>query len=149
MFAVLIALIIFLLLPEVDIAIFAAAVSDYKPKRRLSNKIKKKTNNFSLDLVKTIDISLELSRKKKRNQMLVGFSLESDNELFNAKKKLIDKNFDLIIMNSLKNVGTCFDSDDNKVTIIDSDGLVSKYKLKNKSKVAKDIADKIIIKINS
>ena len=135
--------------PEVDIAIFAAAVSDYKPKSRLSNKIKKKTNNFSLDLVKTIDISLELSRKKKRNQMLVGFSLESDNELFNAKKKLIDKNFDLIIMNSLKNVGTCFDSDDNKVTIIDSDGLVSKYKLKNKSKVAKDIADKIIIKINS
>lgn len=128
---------------EVDVAILSAAVSDYKPKNIADQKIKKKSDTFELELVKTKDILASLGEAKKQ-QFLVGFALETQNELQNAKDKLTRKNLDMIVLNSLNDEGAGFGSDTNKVTIIDKQENISTFELKSKAEVAQDILNRII-----
>lgn len=126
---------------QADVIVFAAAVADYTPKFTSETKIKKKENEFVIELVKTKDIAGELGKQKKENQIIVGFALETDNEEVNAQEKLKKKNFDFIVLNSLRDEGAGFQTDTNKITIIDKNGNVSKFDLKSKEDVAKDIVD--------
>jgi len=127
-----------------DISIFAAAVSDYKPITIEKNKIKKNGNNITLDLSKTTDIVSKMTSKKKKNQFVVGFALETENELENAKEKLLSKGLDMIVLNSLNDLGAGFESNTNKITIIDKQNNIFNFDLKDKVEVAKDIILKII-----
>tara|TARA_B100000900_G_scaffold36394_1_gene27244 strand:- start:5613 stop:6824 length:1212 start_codon:yes stop_codon:yes gene_type:complete len=129
-----------------DISIFAAAVSDYTPKIKFNNKIKKNDSLFSLTLKKTTDIISKMSSIKKDDQFIVGFALETDNEIDNAINKLKCKNLDLIIMNSLNNDGAGFKHDTNKITIIDNEFNQFDFDLKSKKEVANDIINFIISK---
>jgi len=129
---------------ESDITIMSAAVADYRPKEISTEKIKKQNAEFNLELVKTTDILSELGKRKQRNQILVGFALETENEVQNAKDKLLRKNLDFIVLNSLKDKGAGFKADTNKVTIIDKNLELTTYSLKTKQEVAKDICQKII-----
>jgi phosphopantothenoylcysteine decarboxylase/phosphopantothenate--cysteine ligase len=122
-----------------DVIVFAAAVADYTPKFPSDVKIKKKEEAFSIELVKTKDIALELGKLKKENQITIGFALETNNEEENAREKLQKKNFDFIVLNSMRDEGAGFQNDTNKITIIDKEGNVIKFDLKNKTEVAKDI----------
>ncbi|HMC01251.1 MAG TPA: bifunctional phosphopantothenoylcysteine decarboxylase/phosphopantothenate--cysteine ligase CoaBC, partial [Flavobacteriaceae bacterium] len=133
---------------DVDVAILSAAVADYKPKQVVHQKIKKKDKTLTLELEKTIDILASLGKIKK-HQYLVGFALETDNELENAKAKLKKKNLNLIVLNSLNDKGAGFKKDTNKVTIINNENHVVHYDLKPKSEVAKDILTEIIKQINA
>ena len=130
-----------------DIAIFSAAVCDYKTNKVERQKVKKSTENWDITLQKTNDILLEVSQTKKKNQILVGFALETENEMENATAKLQQKNLDLIVLNSLNDKGAGFSHDTNKITIIEKDNKVEEFELKYKSEVAKDIIDKIIQKL--
>ena len=128
---------------DTDIAIMAAAVADYRPAVQADKKIKReKTGAISLDLLPTHDIAASLGAKKRDSQLLVGFALETNDAMVNAQDKLVRKNLDMIVMNSLQNKDTCFKSDNNKVTIIERN-FVEEYDKKPKSEVAKDIADKL------
>ena len=129
---------------NVDIAVLSAAVADYKPKTVADSKIKKKNAEFSLELVKTTDI-LETLGKQKKQQLLVGFALETDNVIEYAKEKIKKKNLDLIIANSAIENGSGFGVDTNKITIIDKHNKLYNFELKNKREVAKDI---VIFTIN-
>lgn len=129
---------------ESNITIMSAAVADYRPKEISTEKIKKQNTEFNLELVKTTDILSELGKRKQRNQILVGFALETENEEENAKDKLLRKNLDFIVLNSLKDKGAGFKADTNKVTIIDKNLELTTYSLKTKQEVAKDICQKII-----
>ncbi|MDB9895913.1 bifunctional phosphopantothenoylcysteine decarboxylase/phosphopantothenate--cysteine ligase CoaBC [Flavobacteriales bacterium] len=129
-------------LPKYDIIIFAAAVSDFKPKDVFTSKLKNK--NINLELVQTNDIAMFASTIRTKNQIIVGFALETENGIINAKEKLIKKDFDLIILNSLRDKNSGFNYDTNKITIIDKASNVYSFKLKDKIEVAKDIFDKII-----
>ncbi len=129
---------------ESNITIMSAAVADYRPKEISTEKIKKQNSEFNLELVKTTDILSELGKRKQRNQILVGFALETENEEENAKDKLLRKNLDFIVLNSLKDKGAGFKADTNKVTIIDKNLELTTYSLKTKQEVAKDICQKII-----
>ncbi len=131
-----------------DVAILSAAVSDYKPKNVSTSKIKKSEEAFSIELVKTKDILAALGKIKKE-QYLVGFALETNNELENAKSKLINKNLDLIVLNSLNDEGAGFAVDTNKVTLIDKHENITKFDLKSKSEVAKDILNIIIEQLHA
>lgn len=126
-----------------DIAILAAAVSDYTPKSVSAQKIKSKQGNLSIELTKTEDIAFYLGKNKKEHQLLIGFALETENELENACAKLERKNFDVIVLNSLNDNGAGFKSDTNKISIIDKHNNIDKYELKNKKAVALDILKKI------
>lgn len=128
---------------ESDVIIFAAAVADYTPKYPASTKIKKKEDDFMLELVKTKDIAYELGKVKREGQISVGFALETDNEMENAISKLEKKNFDMIVLNSLQDAGAGFQHNTNKVTIVDKSGNVVKFDLKSKTEVATDILDHI------
>ena len=128
---------------ESDVIIFAAAVADYTPKYPANTKIKKKEDDFMLELVKTKDIAYELGKRKKSNQVNVGFALETDNEMENAVSKLEKKNLDLIVLNSLQDPGAGFQHDTNQVTIVDKSRNVVKFGLKSKSEVAEDILNYI------
>ncbi|MBA3986758.1 MAG: bifunctional phosphopantothenoylcysteine decarboxylase/phosphopantothenate--cysteine ligase CoaBC [Flavobacteriales bacterium] len=128
---------------SMDIAILSAAVADYKPKYTASQKIKKATATLSIELEPTKDILASLGAIKK-NQLLVGFALETDNEVKNAKNKLKKKNLDLIVLNSLNDKGAGFKSDTNKVTIINKKGNLKVFDLKSKQEVAKDLLNEII-----
>jgi len=128
---------------SMDIAILSAAVADYKPKYTASQKIKKATATLSIELEPTKDILASLGAIKK-NQLLVGFALETDNEVENAKNKLKKKNLDLIVLNSLNDKGAGFKSDTNKVTIINKKGNLKVFDLKSKQEVAKDLLNEII-----
>ncbi len=128
---------------EVDIAILSAAVADYKPVSVASQKIKKKNATLEIKLESTKDILASLG-KIKENQFLVGFALETNNELANAKGKLERKNLDAIVLNSLQDKGAGFATDTNKITIIDKNLNETAFKLKSKAEVAKDIINKII-----
>jgi phosphopantothenoylcysteine decarboxylase / phosphopantothenate---cysteine ligase len=132
----------------VDIAILSAAVADYKPKEISSQKIKKKDSTLTLELEKTQDILASLG-KIKTNQYLVGFALETNNELENAKEKLKSKNLNLIVLNSLNDEGAGFKSNTNKVTFIDDDETVTEFQLKSKAEVASDLLNKILQQINA
>ena len=131
-----------------DISVFAAAVSDYKPIKTYSEKIKKSDGNMEIKLEKTKDILLDMSSDKKDHQFVVGFALETENEEKNAIEKLQTKNLDMIILNSTKDKGATFGFDTNKISIIEKDLSVTNYDLKEKSEVAKDIVSSIIKKIN-
>jgi phosphopantothenoylcysteine decarboxylase/phosphopantothenate--cysteine ligase len=130
-----------------DVAIFAAAVADYTPTKVASQKMKKKDTSLVIDLQPTKDILASVG-KIKENQFLVGFALETNDELENAKSKLKRKNLDLIVLNSLKDKGAGFKSDTNKVTLIDNMGNITSFELKSKTEVAKDIFNEITKKIH-
>ena len=132
---------------EADIVIMAAAVSDFKPKDFSNKKIKKDNIQPKMELEKTKDVLLELGRLKK-NQFLVGFALENENEIENSLKKLKNKNLDLIILNSLNDKGAGFGTETNKITIINSKEEKTDYDLKDKSEVAEDILNSIMSQIN-
>ena len=127
-----------------DIGIFTAAVADYKPNIVAKNKIKKSDNNLNISLEKTVDILEEMGNNKSDEQFIVGFALETDNEVENAKDKLKRKNLDMIVLNSLNNKGAGFQHNTNKITIIDKANNISNFELKDKCEVAKDVIDKII-----
>ncbi|QXP58240.1 bifunctional phosphopantothenoylcysteine decarboxylase/phosphopantothenate--cysteine ligase CoaBC [Olleya sp. HaHaR_3_96] len=131
-----------------DIAILSAAVADYRPINIATQKIKKKTSTLTLELEKTKDILASLGAIK-RNQFLVGFALETNNELEHAKLKLKKKNLDLIVLNSLNDKGAGFRSDTNKVTLINREEVATVYELKSKTEVAKDLFDTIINTIHA
>ncbi len=131
-----------------NIIIFAAAVADYTPENPAQSKIKKKTDNLSIKLKPTKDIAKELGKRKKKNQITVGFALETDNELVNAQNKISKKNFDFIVLNSLKDKGAGFGYDTNKISIIDKDNNIKRFKLKSKTEVAKDILNKVVELLN-
>ncbi len=124
-----------------DVIVFAAAVADYTPKHPSAIKIKKKENEFSIEMVKTKDIAGELGQLKQPHQVIVGFALETDHEMEHAAEKLAKKNLDFIVLNSVNDAGAGFQYDTNKVTIIDNSGKVTKFDLKPKTEVARDIAD--------
>ena len=128
-----------------DISIMSAAVSDYKPKNTVNTKIKKENQNIlSIELVENIDILKYLGLNKSKEQILVGFALETDNEIINAKSKINKKNLDAIVLNSLRDEGAGFGHDTNKISYINSSGLIKKFKLKSKDKVSIDIFIEII-----
>ena len=130
-------------LNKMDYLIMAAAVSDFKPKKISKTKIKKNIKKtFNLELVKNIDIISELSKLKKPNQKVIGFALETENEIVNAKNKLEKKQLDAIILNSISDENTCFNSDKNKIHFI-TKSKTKKFKLKFKNEVAKDILHEI------
>ncbi|MCB0383192.1 MAG: bifunctional phosphopantothenoylcysteine decarboxylase/phosphopantothenate--cysteine ligase CoaBC [Psychroserpens sp.] len=129
---------------SVDIAILSAAVADYKPKNVSDIKIKKAASTFSIELEKTKDILKSLGAIKQ-NQFLVGFALETNNELANAKEKLKSKNLNLIVLNSLNDKGAGFGGSTNKVTFITDTEDVIEYQLKSKTDVAKDLMQQIMI----
>ena len=128
---------------QIDVFIAAAAVADYRPKYVAEQKIKKNEVNFSIELEKTKDILATLGAIKK-NQFLIGFALETENEIENAKLKIQKKNLDLIVLNSLQDEGAGFGKLTNKVTFIDKNFVVEPMELKPKEEVAVDIVNKII-----
>jgi phosphopantothenoylcysteine decarboxylase/phosphopantothenate--cysteine ligase len=133
---------------DCDIAILSAAVADYRPKEVASEKIKKKEPILTLELEKTKDILASIGRIKQ-DQFLVGFALETQNELENAKIKLKKKNLDLIVLNSLRDKGAGFGNDTNKVTLISKDNKVIPFQVKGKKEVAKDILTYIIDQLHA
>ena len=130
--------------PKIDIAVFAAAVADYRPATQADQKIKKSDTDLTLQLVKTHDIAAELGKQKKIGQFTVGFALETEDEVQNAMKKIATKNFDLIVLNSLNDKGAGFGHDTNKIKLIDKKGEVVEFSLKNKKEVASDIVNAIV-----
>lgn len=128
---------------EVDVAICAAAVADYRPKTVAGQKIKKSEADFTIELEKTQDILASLGKIKKK-QFLIGFALETENEIDNAKLKIQKKNLDLIVLNSLQDKGAGFGNPTNKVTFIDKDFVIEPMDLKSKEAVADDIMNKVI-----
>lgn len=131
--------------PETDAAILCAAVADYRPEAASEEKIKRESKGeITLHLVPNKDIAASLGAMKKGNQKLVGFALETNNELEHAKGKLKRKNLDLIVLNSLNEAGAGFRVDTNKVTILDSTGGITDYPVKSKQEVASDIVDKLV-----
>ncbi len=131
-----------------DIAVLAAAVADYKPAQVAKEKLKKKEDHMVLKLEKTVDIAAHLGKIKQKNQIIAGFALETQNEQENALKKLKSKNFDLIILNSLRDEGAGFGHDTNKITILDNNKNIKTFSLKSKKEVALDIVKAIIEKLH-
>ncbi len=129
---------------DVDVAIAAAAVADYKPQNIAKQKIKKAADTFLIELEKTKDILMSLGLLKK-NQFLIGFALETENEIENAKLKIQKKNLDLIVLNSLQDDGAGFGKATNKVTFIDKSFHIEPMELKSKEAVADDILNKIVL----
>lgn len=128
---------------ESDIAVLAAAVADYKPAQQAPNKIKKADDDLSLKLTRTKDLLAALGKIKEPRQTLVGFALETENEVENARKKLNGKNADMIVLNSLRDEGAGFGHDTNKITILKRDGSVTPLELQSKSDAAVAIVDHI------
>lgn len=127
--------------PEMDAAILCAAVADYRPVNQADEKIKREDkSDMSIELTANPDIAAKLGEMKTKDQVLVGFALETNDEQANAQKKLKKKNLDFIVLNSTRNEGTTFGYDDNQITIIDNENQYD-YEKKPKSEVAKDIVD--------
>lgn len=125
--------------PGSDVSIFAAAVSDYRPAKPALQKIKKNSAHLEIALIKNKDIAYEMGKIKKANQYTVGFALETENEVSNAKTKLSKKNFDLIVLNSLNDKGAGFSHDTNKVSIFSVNNKPKHFSVKSKKEVAEDI----------
>jgi phosphopantothenoylcysteine decarboxylase/phosphopantothenate--cysteine ligase len=132
----------------IDIAIMAAAVADYRPRLVSYRKIKKTESTITIELEKTEDILQSLGNTKEEGQFLVGFALETDNELANAQGKLKRKNADLIVLNSLNDEGAGFGVDTNRVSLIFRNGNIIKFELAPKQTVAKNILENVVAKIN-
>ncbi|MCB0527953.1 MAG: bifunctional phosphopantothenoylcysteine decarboxylase/phosphopantothenate--cysteine ligase CoaBC [Lewinellaceae bacterium] len=128
---------------DTDIVVLAAAVADYRPKSYSPTKIKKKEGDMSLELEKTTDIAVTLGQKKRKGQVFVGFALETNDEIKNARLKLERKNFDFIVLNSLQDPGAGFGHDTNKISILDASGAVKTFPLKSKTAAAEDIVAEI------
>jgi phosphopantothenoylcysteine decarboxylase / phosphopantothenate---cysteine ligase len=126
---------------DINVGVLSAAVADYRPVEKSGTKIKKSKNPFILNLKETVDIASELGKIKKHKQLLIGFALETNDEIENAKKKLHNKNLDFIVLNSLNDQGAGFQFDTNKIKIIDKSNKVTDFNLKSKQEVATDIAD--------
>ena len=129
--------------PKCDVAILCAAVSDFRPGHVAEQKIKRKGNNLVLTLEPTQDIAASIGRMKSAHQRLIAFALETNEEQHNAQRKLLQKNADFIVMNSTRNPGTTFQSDDNQITIINKEGK-KEYAKKPKSEVARDIINELV-----
>ncbi|WP_160069896.1 bifunctional phosphopantothenoylcysteine decarboxylase/phosphopantothenate--cysteine ligase CoaBC [Sphingobacterium bovisgrunnientis] len=127
-----------------DIIVMSAAVADYTPKEPAIEKIKKKAEDFTIELKKTTDILGTLGQRKNKNQTLIGFALETNNEMAHAQDKLIRKNADFIVLNSMQDAGAGFGTDTNKVTILSRENAPKNYDLKSKQEVAKDICQLIV-----
>ena len=125
-----------------DAAILCAAVADFRPETVADQKIKRKDDNLTIRLAPNPDIAAALGRMKRDGQRLVGFALETNDEESNARHKLEKKNLDFIVLNSLRNQGTCFRSDENQIKIISAQGEKT-YEKKNKTEVAADIIDQL------
>ena len=135
------------LFPQTDAAILCAAVADFRPVEVAEQKIKRVGQTMDIHLVPNPDIAASLGQMKKENQVLVGFALETNDEEQNAQHKLEKKNLDFIVLNSLRNEGTCFRSDENQISIISRDGQTD-YDKKSKREVAADIIDELVRNIN-
>lgn len=135
---------------ESDITVMSAAVADYKPKVAAERKIKKNEDQgFTIELVKTTDILTTLGQRKRAEQILVGFALETHDEQIHAVEKLQKKNLDFIVLNSMRDEGAGFAGDTNKITIIDQKRNVESFELKSKAEVARDICTRIIALLQS
>jgi phosphopantothenoylcysteine decarboxylase / phosphopantothenate---cysteine ligase len=130
--------------PYSDIAVMSAAVADYKPLNQSKEKLKKHNSTLTLELTRTKDILQSLGKMKRKDQILVGFALENQNEREYALAKLTDKNADMIVLNSLNDDGAGFGYDTNKVVIFERGGQEFQYDRKPKQQVAKDIVDRIV-----
>ena len=130
--------------PTSDITVLSAAVADFKPVVVANQKIKKSEHNLTLELAKTHDIAAELGKLKRNGQVIVGFALETENEVAHAEMKLAAKNFDLVVLNSLNDAGAGFGHDTNQISIIDRKNGVKKFNLKTKKEVADDIVNAIV-----
>lgn len=128
--------------PQMDAAILCAAVADFRPEQTATQKIKREKDDLVIRLQPTHDIAAHLGQMKTGSQRLVGFALETNNEEVNAQKKLKKKNFDFIVLNSTRNKGTTFRSDDNQISIISESGQKD-YEKKPKTEVARDIIDEL------
>ena len=133
---------------QADAAILCAAVADYRPESVAERKLKRTADNMVLRLVPNPDIAAELGRLKGEGQLLAGFALETDHEQQNALHKLEQKNLDFIVLNSLRNPGTCFRSDDNQVSILWRNGVCHDYPKKPKQEVADDIVDELTLALS-
>lgn len=131
-----------------DVLILSAAVADYTPAHPADRKIKKKESHFTIELTKTVDIAATLGQQKQAGQLMVGFALETDNEMENALGKLKSKNLDLIVLNSLNDKGAGFAHDTNKITVIEANGTVHAFELKSKSDAAQDILQLVAGKLH-
>jgi len=129
---------------ETDITVMCAAVADYRPKNIALQKIKKQEDDLTLELEKTADILASLGKVKKTNQLLIGFALETNDEESYAQAKLVKKNLDLIVLNSLNDKGAGFKSDTNKITIFNKALERTVFEMKSKTDVAKDICTEIL-----
>lgn len=134
--------------PQQDAAILCAAVADFRPEHVAEQKIKRENDDLVIRLQPTHDIAAQLGQMKRESQLLVGFALETNDEEANALKKLEKKNLDLIVLNSLRNKGTCFQSDENQISIISHNGQRN-YDKKPKREVARDIIDELSKLYNS
>ncbi len=130
--------------PEMDITVMSAAVADYKPAKAAKEKIKKSGENLQLDLIQNPDIVAALGKVKKAKQLLIGFALETHDELKNASAKLKKKNLDAIVLNSMRTKGAGPGGDTNKITIIDRQNKNTTFELKAKTEVASDIVTYIL-----
>ena len=128
---------------KMDGAILCAAVADFTPVDTSNSKIKREKEHLFIELKPTVDIAAELGKKKRGDQFVVGFALETDNEEQNAIAKMERKNFDFIVLNSLQDHHSGFGFDTNKVAIIHRSGLKKQYELKSKLDVADDIVNEI------
>jgi phosphopantothenoylcysteine decarboxylase / phosphopantothenate---cysteine ligase len=128
---------------EVDIAVFAAAVADYRPQKVAEKKIKKDESYFTIKMVKNVDIAYEFGKIKTIKQISVGFALETNDEMKHAIGKLNKKNFDIVVLNSMNDTNATFGFDTNKITIIKNDFSQKDFPLKTKKEVAKDIVHEI------
>ncbi len=127
--------------PTSDITIMAAAIADFKPKNPAEKKIKKGNITPVIELIPTPDVLFNLGKQKKNHQVLIGFALETDQEIEHAKQKLERKNLDFIVLNSLRDSGAGFGHDTNRITIIDKNGNQKAFPLKSKDEVANDILE--------
>ena len=129
---------------QMDVAVFNAAVSDYTPVSSFGKKVKRGAGEWSIELKPTRDIAAEMGKRKKAGQVLVGFALETDNEMEHARLKLEKKNLDLVVLNSMQDHGAGFGTDTNRVTMIDRAGKTDKFELKPKAQVAHDLVQRVI-----
>ena len=125
--------------PKADITILCAAVADFTPETKADQKIKREKEDFILRLHPTHDIAAALGQQKKKNQLLIGFALETQNEIKNAQNKIERKNLDYIVLNSLRDKGAGFGTDTNKITVLSKEGGIKTFPLKSKEEVARDI----------
>ncbi|NOQ26108.1 MAG: bifunctional phosphopantothenoylcysteine decarboxylase/phosphopantothenate--cysteine ligase CoaBC [Bacteroidales bacterium] len=134
--------------PDCEAAIMSAAVADYKPETQFDKKVKRSKDNMHISLTPNKDIAAKLGEMKNENQILVGFALETNNEIENAKLKIKNKNLDFIVLNSLNEKGAGFGHDTNKISIIDNQYNLAKFDLKPKNEVAVDIVETLIEKFS-